>query len=195
MSSSPSLRDRGTSGEVRLAAEALRWAFDFYRRHLALVVGISLVPSAQRAVAQLWGSQLPGAVNVALEIVTAVARVVLFVLVLRLAILTEDRLRDVDVGESFRRMSAFARHHWRSLLLQGLLLLAAFTVFGLIPDFVIAPRIPDHAQPTYWAVLLAVKNPTIIAFTIIWEIGVVRQMLLHDAGAPQPDNESTPVGI
>jgi hypothetical protein len=37
------------------------------------------------------------------------------------------------------------------------------------------------AQPTYWAVLLAVKNPTVIAFTLVWEIALLRQALLRGA--------------
>jgi hypothetical protein len=49
---------------------------------------------------------------------------------------------------------------------------------------VVAPRIPDDTQAVYWAVILAVKNPTIIAFTMIWEIGVIRQMLLRSPDMP-----------
>jgi hypothetical protein len=165
--------------DAQMAASVPRWALAFYRRHLALVVGISLIPAAQRVVGQLWGEQLPPSVNGALEMVTAIARVALLVMLVRLAIMAEDRLRRVDWRESLRRVQAFVRIHWRSLLVQVVLLLTATAIFDAVPDRVIAPRVPADAQPAYWAVLLAVKNPTIIAFTMIWQVGIVRQMLLH----------------
>jgi hypothetical protein len=66
----------------------------------------------------------------------------------------------------------------------GALLAATFAIFSLLPDIVIAPRIPDDAQAVYLAVLLAIKNPTIIAFTMIWQVGVIRQILLQSPDVP-----------
>lgn len=67
-------------------------------------------------------------------------------------------------------------------MVQVLAFAALFAVAELVPDRVIAHRIPDAAQDTYWATLLAIKNVTVIAFSMIWQIGAVRQALL--LGAP-----------
>lgn len=177
---------------VERALDVVRWSGRFYWRHIWMVAGISLVPSAQRAVSQLWGAHLPGWSGMAGEAVTAIARVVLFVLVLRLAILNDDRLRDLPGEEAWQRITAFVRDAWRSLVVQVLLFAALFAVVDLLPDFVIAPRVPAGAQPVYWAALLAIKNPTVIAFAIIWQIGAVRQALLlgpRDRSSPRAEHD------
>jgi hypothetical protein len=52
------------------------------------------------------------------------------------------------------------------------------------------PRfIAPEAHPLYWAILLAVKNPTVIAVFLVWTVGIARQMMLPDpvaAGASRP---------
>lgn len=165
-------------GSVELALDVIRWSLRFYWRHVGLVVGISLIPSAQRAVSQLWGAQLPGWSGVVGEIVTGAARVALFVLVLRLAILNDDRLRAVPGDEAWQRIVGFVRREWPSLLLQALAFVTLFVVVEVLPDRVLAPRVRAGAQPAYWATLLAIKNPTVIAFSIIWQIAAARQALL-----------------
>jgi hypothetical protein len=67
-------------------------------------------------------------------------------------------------------------------VVQCPLLGAAAVVFDVIPERVVIRWVPEHAQPLYWAVLLAAKNLTIIPYTMIWLVGVVRQMLLHRPG-------------
>ena len=173
----------GVVEEVDLALEVPRWAARFYLRHLAVVVGISLVPATQRAVGQLWGERLPGALNVGLELVTMASRVLLVVVVFRLAILAEERLRGVSGSEGMRRVVRFTRRHWGSLLVQAGMLVVAFVMLDRIPEAVIAPRISESWRRVYWAALLATKNLTIIALTLIWEIGLLRQMLLHEDGS------------
>ena len=179
------------AAETRLACAVPVWAGRFYLRHLGLVVGISLIPAAQRAVSQLWAAQAPLASGAIGELVTAAARVALFVLVFRLAITGEERLRGLDGREGMRRIGHFARGHWRSLIVQLVLFVLVFIVFDRIPDAVIAPRVPESARPVYWAVLLFIKNPTIIAFTLIWEIGILRQMLLIPALPPEAPHTPT----
>lgn len=169
-------------GSLELALDVVRWSLRFYWRHIGMVAGISLVASAQRAVGQLWGARLPEWSGMAGEAVTGIARVVLFVLILRLAILNDDRLRSLPGDEAWQRIVAFVRRAWRSLAVQVLLFAALFAVAELVPDLVIAPRVPADAQPMYWAGLLAIKNPTVIAFAMIWQIGAARQALL--LGAP-----------
>jgi hypothetical protein len=51
-------------------------------------------------------------------------------------------------------------------------------VFDIIPERIVAPMVATDAEPLYWAALLAVRNPTVIAFMMIWLVGTVRQMLL-----------------
>ena len=113
----------------------------------------------------------------------------LVVLVFRRAILFEERLRDVEVDESLLRMRRFVRATGAASWCRRVSWRLVFAVFDRIPDVVIAPRVPDHAQSVYWAAVLAVKNPTIIALTMIWQVGVIRQMLLHDYS---PDSGTAP---
>lgn len=169
--------------EVHLALTVPVWAARFFLHHAGLILTISLVAAAQRAVSQLWGDQLPGGISLIGEIVTAAARILLFVIVFYLAIAAEEKLQGVDGKEAARRAGRFARDHWRSLLVQVGLLLLAVIIFDRIPEAVIAPRISEEAQPIYWASLLAVKNLTIIPFTLIWQIGILRQMVLTNGDA------------
>lgn len=176
----------GTS--ARTALQPPRWALGFYLRHLPLILGISLIPSAQRAAAQLWGANWPTALTVTLEILTESTRLVLLVVIYRLAISGNQRLRGLGADEMMARVAAFAQRRWPSLLIQGGLLAAAVVIFDVIPEQLIAPRVPARAQPTYWAVLLGVKNVTVIAFTFVWMIAALRQMLLAGERETSPDD-------
>jgi hypothetical protein len=153
--------------EFRLALEVLRWAGRFYLRHWAVIVGLSLIASVQRLVVVNWTDEVPGGVASASEVVVVAARVLLVVVIWRLATKGE-RLRWADAR-------AFAARHWPSLVWQGVLLAAAFLVFDLGAEQVVGGLLPEAARQTYLAVLLFVKNPTVIAFTFVWWVGLVRQ--------------------
>ena len=183
MTPSHPARQQARRQQIRLALAVVRWTLRFYREHLVLVMGLSLIASAQRATAQLWGDQLPAWSGPAGEALTGLVRVVLFVAVLRIAILGDEHVRRALDDDGWRRIRAFARHAWPSLGVQLLLFAALFTVVDIIPDLVIAPRVPAPAQPAYWAALLAVKNPTVIALSMIWQIGAARQALLLGGAA------------
>lgn len=178
---------------LRLALEPPRWALAFYARHLILVVGLSLVPAVERFGVALWGDGLSTPSHVALEVLAEGARVVLVVLVVRIAILGDERVRAGRHLGDGRRVRAFLDHRWPSLLWQGALLLALFAVFSVIPEQVVPLWIPASGQDLYWALLLAVKNVTVIAVTLVWMVGAVRQMLieggrlLEGASEPGPD--------
>ncbi|MFT7841316.1 hypothetical protein Q5530_34720 [Saccharothrix sp. BKS2] len=144
--------------ELRLALEVPRWAARFYLRHWPVVVGLSLVASVQRLVAVNRG--LPGVAGFASEVVVLAARIALVVVVWRLAVRGER--------PRWAAARAFASHHRRSLLWQGAMLTAAFLVFDVGLESL-------GSSPTYLAVLLFVKNPTVIAFTVVWWVGIVRQ--------------------
>jgi hypothetical protein len=165
--------------EVRLALEAPRWAWRFYRRHLALVVGLSLLPSVQRLGVVNWEERIPSVAATLSEVVVMAVRILLVVLIWRLAV------RRPDWG----RGKAFVDTHWRSLIVQGGLLTLAFLVFDVVAEQVVGGLLPESAQQTYLAVLLFVKNPTVIAFTFIWMVGVVRQAV-HRGDDPADGNAS-----
>lgn len=48
---------------------------------------------------------------------------------------------------------------------------------------VVIALVPAAYQDVYMAALLGTKNPTVIAFYMIWVVGMVRQMLLTLAPA------------
>lgn len=161
--------------ELELALEVPRWTWRFYLRHLPVIVGLSLVASVQRLVAVNWG--IPGPLALASEVLVMAARVLLLVVIWRLA------MRDTEWRWS--NLSSFAHLHWRSLVLQGVLLSVAFLVFDVVAESVVGGLLPHDARATYLAVLLFVKNPTVIALTFVWWVGLARQMLRNtDQAAP-----------
>ncbi|MFI9012178.1 hypothetical protein ACIGNX_33545 [Actinosynnema sp. NPDC053489] len=155
-------------GELRLAWEVPRWAARFYRRHWVVVVGLSLVASVQRLVVVNWGGHVPGGVAFASELVVVAARVLLVVVVWRAATRGE-RL-------TWAAARSFAARHRSSLVWQAALLAVAFLVFDVGAERVVGGLLPEAARRTYLAVLLFVKNPTVIAFTLVWWVGLVRQV-------------------
>ncbi|UVS80346.1 hypothetical protein [Actinokineospora sp. UTMC 2448] len=150
-----------------LAAAVPRWAVRFYLRHWKPIVGLSLVGSVQRLAMVGWGDAVPSGVAAASEVVVVVARVLLVVVVWRLA------MRGITVA--WPRIQEFVTAHWRSLVYQGLGLSVAFLVFDLGAEQGVSALLPEAWRQGYLAALLFVKNPTVIAFTVVWWIGMVRQ--------------------
>ncbi|SER28121.1 hypothetical protein [Lentzea albida] len=158
---------------MKLAWEVPKWTWRCYTRHLPLVVGLSLIASVQRLVVVNWTGEIPPAVATASEVVVMAARVLLVVLVWRIAV----------AGRRLRSGRDFARRHWRSLVWQVVFLSAAFAVFEVLAEHVVSALLPPSARQTYLAVLLFVKNPTVIALTFLWWIGVLRQVFTEEVGA------------
>lgn len=178
------------------ALQPVGWAARFYARHLPLVVGLSLIPAVQRYVSVLY--DLPDPVALLLEMITLAARVLLVVLIVRLGIARDPSVTQVPPPERGRNAGAFLRERWGSLAIGVCLLGAAAAFFDLFLEGVVPHRLPI-AHDTYLAWLLAVKNPTVIAFTIVWIVGVVRQALIHTPAdrrtathAPAADRRATP---
>jgi hypothetical protein len=152
--------------EWQLALSVPRWAWEFYRRHLPLVVGLSLVGSVQRLIVVNWTDEIPHAIALASEAVVMAARLLLVVAIWRLA---------TPAGRpSWRHLRTFLAEHWLSLVFQGGLIMVAVLVFDTGLEGA-GGLLPESAQQTYLAVLLFLKNPTIVAFTFVWMVGVVRQ--------------------
>ncbi|MET9231566.1 hypothetical protein [Lentzea sp. NPDC003310] len=154
--------------EFGLALEVPRWTWRLYTRHLVMVVGLSAVASVQRLIVVNWTDEIPSALATASEVVVLATRLALVVLVWRIA------MRGLTLRWSAAR--DFTRRHWRSLVWQAGFLGAAFAVFEVLAEHVVSGLLPESARQTYLAVLLFLKNPTVIALTFIWWIGVVRQV-------------------
>ncbi|MFL6119036.1 hypothetical protein [Actinophytocola sp.] len=155
--------------EWQLAVAVPRRAWRFYRRHLPLVVGLSLVGSVQRLIVVNWTDEIPPPIALASEVVVMVARLLLVVAIWR---------RATPKGRpSWSHVRVFVREHWLSLVFQAGLVMAAALVFDTGLEG-LGDLLPGHTRQTYLAVLLFLKNPTIIAFTFVWLVGLVRQVVL-----------------
>lgn len=185
-------RQTAHAGPVAGAVQVLATAATCYRRHAGVVIGLSLVGSFERAVLQLWGQDWSSTTIWSLELVVIAARVALFLYVFRVLISSDAHLAAVPIREGAHRVARFVGRQWRMLLVQVVLAVVVFVLVEAVPDGVIAPAIPADARPTYWAAVLAIKNPTIIAFTMIWEIALLRHALL--LGAPVGEGVATDGG-
>ncbi|OLF14814.1 hypothetical protein [Actinophytocola xanthii] len=165
--------------ELELAWSVPRWAARFFRRHWRPIVGLSLVASVQRLVVVNWTDEVPEGLAVASEVLVALVRLALLVLVWRYA------TQGVRLRWSTAR--AFLTRHWPSLVWQVVLLSAAFLVFDVGLES-LGGLFSESGAQTYLAVLLFLKNPTIIAFTLVWWVGVIRQV----AGEPVPAGTDSP---
>jgi hypothetical protein len=158
--------------ELKNELEVPLWAWRFYLRHLPIIVALSLVGSVQRLVAVHWG--IPDPLATASEIVVMGTRLLLLVVIWRIA------MRDTPW-----RWSNLSARHWRSLVIQGVLMSVAFLIFDVVAEGVVSGLLPQEARSAYLAVLLFVKNPTVIALTFVWWVGLARQML-RNTGQPAP---------
>ncbi|MEU4834617.1 hypothetical protein [Streptosporangium sp. NPDC023615] len=167
----------------RLGRDAARWGARFYLRHAGLVVGLSMVPALQRFVSIRWGAGLPDAAAVTGEAITAASRVLLAYMIIKLAIVDDPALRPFEAEGRWRRLGRFAGRRRSDVAAQFLLLGAAFALFDILPETAIGAWVPEDARETVLSVLVSAKNPTVIAFTMVWMVGVARRMIL-DAPAP-----------
>lgn len=143
------------------ALESLRWAFSFHGRHLLIISALMVVPSVQRFVIMSW--ELPGPLATASEIVVMAARIGLVLYVVR------------GMGpapHAWASTKAFCRERWPSLLVTLALLGIAFAIF----DLMLERLVPDAHR----SVLFAIKNLTVIPFTVIWMVSVVRTCVQYD---------------
>jgi hypothetical protein len=149
--------------------ESLRWALAFHGRHILVVSALMAVPAAQRFVIMSW--DLPDLAATASEVIVTAARIALLIYVVG------------KVGPAPRAWAstrAFLRDRWPSLLITVGLLLLAFAVFDLALERVVPLAVPGSAQDAYRSILFAVKNLTVIPFTMIWMVSVVRTCVQYD---------------
>ena len=155
------------SSALNLGGDALKWAFRFYARHFWLVFGLSLVPTAQRFLAIRFGDGWPAVVSWGSEALTMAARVLLVYLVLRLMV---AEFGPLSVKERWRLFTAGVDASLWKFLLQFALLGIAFVIFDVLPELLMPQWIPQE-------IFVAVKNPTVIAMTILWMVGVGRELM------------------
>ncbi|MER5627313.1 hypothetical protein ABT061_40450 [Streptosporangium sp. NPDC002544] len=159
-----------------LSRDAARWGMRFYVRHFWVVAGFSMIPTIQRFVAVRWGDDLPAAVNGATEVLTGAVRLLLIYTIYKLAIARDPELAQLD--RLWQRLAWFVDHRRANFLAQFLVLGAAFAVFDVLPNAAVQTWVAEGSREWVSAVLVSVKNPTVIAFTFIWMMGVARQMIL-----------------
>lgn len=149
------------------AAQVPSSALRFYRRHAAWVVGISLVPGAQRFVSTLV--EPAAGVQGLLETITAAARLVLLGLIAYAAFRAGRR------GCPWR----FVRERWPSLAVQAGMLAALIAACSIGIELGVPAAVPALRTPLYTAIVLLVKNPTVIAFVFVWIVLAVRQVIQY----------------
>ncbi|GAA3012221.1 hypothetical protein [Streptosporangium longisporum] len=174
---------------ARLGRDAARWGARFYLRHAGPIVGLSMIPALQRFVSIRWGRDLPDVAAVAGELVTVASRVLLVYMIIKLAIVDDPALRPLARDGRWRRLGVFAARRRSDVAAQFLILGAAFTLFDILPDLAVGAWVAEDARETVTSVLVSAKNPTVIAFTLVWMVGVARLMILD---APVPEREPEP---
>ncbi|MEV4218397.1 hypothetical protein [Nonomuraea sp. NPDC049725] len=166
-----------------LAGDAASWGWRFYLRHFWIVAGLSMVPAVQRFAAITAGDDLPAAVNIAAEVLTAACRVVLLYVIVRLAVRAEPALRGLTPAALWQRMGeGIDRDRW-AFATQFLVLGAAFTVLDVLPTLAV-DQWAGQARDLVTALLVSVKNPTVIAFTFVWMTGVATRLMLSGSRRP-----------
>jgi hypothetical protein len=162
---------------LALAGRAAGWGVRFYLRHIWLVAGLSAIPAVQRFVVIRFGGELPEGLSAGTEVLTAVVRLLLVVLIVRLVARDDPGLRDLGARGVWERFGEFVHRERAAFLTQFAVLGAAFVVFDTLPTAAITAWVPDPQAELVMAVLVAAKNPTVIAFTLIWMVAVVRAMV------------------
>ncbi|GAA3836537.1 hypothetical protein GCM10022226_68120 [Sphaerisporangium flaviroseum] len=165
---------------LRLSRDAARWGARFYLRRFVIVFGLSTVPTVQRFVAVRWGQDLPTSVNVTAEIVTAASRLLLLYVIVKLAFGGDPEVGRLTRETRWERLGRFIDHRRSDFAVQFLVLGAAFVVCDVLPTMAIEQWVTGDVREWVTATLVAVKNPTVIAFTMIWMTAVARQMIVSE---------------
>lgn len=168
------------------AVSILADAWRFFTRHYPVVFAFGAVASVQRFLSV--GGTADWAGGPVGETFTALARITF------VAWLVHRLLRDEAAPWSGAgaRWSAWFRQSWPAVLISMGFLLVFLIVFKAIPD-ALAGRVGDIDKPTWMSWELAIKNVTVIPFTMLWMtiLFATRPMSRDVARAPQPATTST----
>jgi len=159
----------------------------FFGRRYPVMFAFGVGVSVQRLISVAYPDLWPPAAGVAGETFTLTARLLFLGWVAR-ALLRQPGL----TTHAPRRLSAFARRDWPVLVGHLVLLAAATLVFNAVLEGGGAALLPESARPTFLAWVLAVKNVTVIPFTLVWLVMMVRDALrrvpevVPPVSGPQP---------
>lgn len=158
--------------------ETLVWSSRFALAHLPLMLGLGAVAGVERVLTQLWEPpMLPG---VLLEALVWSSRALLVVLAIRSGVVADVRFQRDLVGS---RVDRFLTEHWPSWIINGVLLMLVFALFSL-PELWVQGQ-PESEQAVLLAVVLALKNLSIIPLTLLWMVGIARQAVLYESTASE----------
>jgi|GEM_PF-2739243 len=171
---------------LRVSRDAATWSIRLYFNKFLPIVGLSLVPTLQR----FWlvtQTQAPTAIMVAGEILAQGSRVLLVWLLLRYAFTDDPTLGRLTIAQRWNRFTAFVDRHPIAFIIQFGVLAAAFMMFDRLPDLATTTLAAPADQPLITAVVVALKNPTVIALTLSWMVGAARIMALHTSENDSPE--------
>ena len=89
-----------------------------------------------------------------------------------------------SLREGWRGFEAGLEGRVGVFLLQFVLLALAFAVFDLVPAWAVASLEAAESRALATAIVLAVKNLTVIALTFLWLIGLARFFVVSGALSP-----------
>jgi len=162
---------------IHEAWTVLGQAFSFTARHYVVVLALGGLASLQRFLAVggderfAWAGGVPG------EVFTGVVRVLFLVWVVR----TMFAGAGVSWSQAGPRLSAFAGSHAPMLVASGVALVLLTLVAKGIPDG-IAATLDGDARATFQSWELAIKNVTVIPFTMIWMTAIARVAVVGGTG-------------
>lgn len=167
------------------AVEILTEAWRFFARNYLAVLSFGALASIQRFLAVSDTAEWAGGAGG--EVFTAVVRLA-FVAWLVRALLRERRVEGASAGA---RWSAWISRHRATLLVSTGFLLVFLLVFKAIPDS-LAGRVGGIDETTWMSWELAIKNVTVIPFTMLWMTILFVARPLRGEAAPEPPSERTP---
>ncbi|MFI5804737.1 hypothetical protein [Streptomyces sp. NPDC051561] len=150
------------------------WAPRFHLSRLVPLTALGLVAGTERFFARLV-DDMP---RLPLEALTLASRVLLVAYLVQVALRKDPEVGRGGRGGAPKRYPTTGRTFLPYLAGQGVLLLAAMFVFDFVPERLLAPAEGEPGHQLHFACLLALKNITVIPFTLIWMTGLVRRQLL-----------------
>lgn len=60
----------------------------------------------------------------------------------------------------------------------------AFAFFDLVPTWAVSSLVAEEQRDLAAAIVLAVKNPTVIALTFLWLVGLARYFVVRGGVSP-----------
>ena len=169
------------------AVEILTETWRFFARNYPAVFAFGALASIQRFLAVSGTAEWAGGVGG--EVFTAVARLA-FIAWLAWTLLRDRRFGGPGAGA---RWSNWISRHRVTLLISTGFLLVFLIVFKAIPDS-LAGRVGGIDESTWMSWELAIKNVTVIPFTMVWMTVLLAARPLSPEAALESPSEQSPAG-